>query len=266
MGTEKPTLVQKILGLRNMKNNSNMIKFIFDFNNSLYYIITGITYINGFNLNNKQLKAICKKVKESEVFKLVFSETLNKDRKINNLKNNTVNNNNIIKNNSIYSTLPNTTNNKNRNNNRNSNTNNSNPKNNAQLLEYLLNIIDITISRGLSIAGKQYGVTGNYGWASSKNGGFGTTKREVPNFRKDPIGYIIVIYGYLNDRWFMPKNVKYVKKYLKFAINNPNIKYEKLYEYIDEDLKSILGKSIYNKSGASTAISGISSMFAPKNQ
>jgi hypothetical protein len=258
MGTERPTLVSKILGLRDMKNNSNMIKFIFDLNNSLYYIITGITYIEGYNLNNKQLKAICKIVKNSGVFKENFSETLERTKLINGLFNNkSLYNETNIKNNSQYQTIMSTTQvTNNKNNNRNNNTNNTELKNNALLLEYLFNIIDITISRNQSRTPKQYGVTGNYGWGSSKNGGFGLTKREVPNPATDPIGYIICIYGYLNDRWFMPKNIQYVKKYLRFAINNPNIKYSVLYKYIDEDLKSILNKKV----GFGALKSGIGSL------
>jgi hypothetical protein len=236
LSTVQPKEFLKILKSRNSK-----IKFTYE--NIIKLIISGITYIKGLNLDDTQLNTIYINVIPS--LNTIISKLKNK-KKIyitSNILNVIAYNNKTLANNKNYKTNKISLSNTNANI---KNTSNKTEKTFEQMLIYLMNIIDITMDRGAVIGseffGKQSGVTGNLTWLNSKN-----VIRYLPDYHKDPIGYIIKIYGFLYNRWLNVKNINYIKKYLRYAIQNPDISNNKLSQIIQQDLQNVMANTIAKK-------------------
>jgi len=101
----------------------------------------------------------------------------------------------------------------------------------TELLFYLMNKIDVSMWRGKSVwfaPAKQWGVIGSNLVKSN----------DLPDYNKDPLGYVIILHGFLIDRWLNKEDVMIAKQALLYAINNPGITNDDFYKYVQKDMNA----------------------------
>ena len=99
------------------------------------------------------------------------------------------------------------------------------------LLFFLMNKIDASMWRGQSVwyePAKQWGIVGSDLVQSSS----------LPNFDKDPLGYVIKIHGFLLNRWLSDADVDIAKEVLIYAIQNPSVSNNNFYKYVQQNMNN----------------------------
>jgi hypothetical protein len=97
------------------------------------------------------------------------------------------------------------------------------------LLFYLMNKIDVSMWRGQHVwyePTKQWGVVGSNLYKSSP----------LPDFNVDPIAYVIMIHGFILNRWLNESDIAIAKELIIHAIQNPNISNNNFYKYVQQNM------------------------------